>query len=63
MPYQSGDILLNDKYRLESLIGRGAFGEVYRATHRTLSNTVALKVLAPAEKVDLTFFAEQQELL
>jgi hypothetical protein len=32
MPYQPGDLLLNDKYHIESLIGRGAFGEVYHVT-------------------------------
>jgi eukaryotic-like serine/threonine-protein kinase len=31
MPYQPGEIIL-DKYRLEDLLGQGAFGEVYRVT-------------------------------
>ena len=35
MSFQSGEILF-DKYRIESLIGQGAFGEVYRVTHINL---------------------------
>ena len=44
MPYQPGDILL-DKYRIEALIGQGAFGEVYKVTHLGLKVPRALKVL------------------
>jgi len=45
MPYQPGDTLIN-KYRIESLIGRGAFAEVYRVTHLGLDVTRALKVFS-----------------
>jgi serine/threonine protein kinase len=34
-----------DKYRIEELVGRGAFGAVYRATHALLETTVAIKLL------------------
>lgn len=44
MSYQAGDILLN-KYRVESLVGRGAFGEVYHVVHQTLGVSRAVKVL------------------
>jgi eukaryotic-like serine/threonine-protein kinase len=44
MPYQPGEIIL-DKYRIEALIGQGAFGEVYRVTHLGLHVTRALKIL------------------
>jgi eukaryotic-like serine/threonine-protein kinase len=44
MPYQPGDTFLN-KYRIEALIGRGAFAEVYRAIHIDLKVARALKAL------------------
>ena len=44
MPYQPGDIIL-EKYRLEALIGQGAFGEVYRVTHISLNVPRAIKIM------------------
>jgi serine/threonine protein kinase/CheY-like chemotaxis protein len=40
--------LIGGKYRLESLIGSGAFGSVYRARHLDLDQLVAVKVLQTA---------------
>ena len=40
-----GTTLCNQKYRLERLIGRGAFAEVYLATHLRLQAPRALKIL------------------
>ena len=46
---------INDKYSIESAIGSGAAGAVYRATHRELRRTVALKVLHPHYQQDPHF--------
>ncbi len=39
--------VLDGKYRLESLIGTGGFGVVYKATHMQLQRQVAVKVFRP----------------
>jgi serine/threonine-protein kinase len=43
------DILLAGKYRLESLIGRGGMGSVWRAEHLGLHAPVAVKLLDQVE--------------
>jgi hypothetical protein len=51
-------------YRIESVIGRGATGVVYRAVQERLGRTVALKVLSPAlleeEGYEARFLRESQ---
>ncbi|MGP5021215.1 protein kinase domain-containing protein, partial [Glutamicibacter arilaitensis] len=39
--------LINDRYEIESLIGRGGMADVYLATDHVLSRKVAVKVLRP----------------
>ena len=36
MTLQPNDLILNGKYRIDALIGEGAFAQVYRATHLQL---------------------------
>ncbi|MBI4854378.1 MAG: protein kinase [Acidobacteria bacterium] len=40
--------VLDGKYRLEEKIGSGGFGSVYKATHLSLNNPVAIKVFCPS---------------
>ena len=59
--YKPGDILL-DKYRIEELIGEGAFAEVYLATHIELNVPRALNILRKeAPGVGSTEFEDFQE--
>jgi CheY-like chemotaxis protein len=44
--------VLGGRYRLESLIGGGSFGTVYRASHLELDRDVAVKVLAASAGTD-----------
>lgn len=39
--------VVNGRYRLEKVAGRGAFGIVYRATHLALNTPFAIKVIPP----------------
>lgn len=40
--------VLDEKYKLEEMIGTGGFGAVYKATHLTLKKPVAIKIFRPA---------------
>ncbi|MBX3219955.1 MAG: serine/threonine protein kinase [Labilithrix sp.] len=50
-----GRRIADGKYVIESLIGSGAAGAVYRATHRELRRTVAIKILHPHYQQDPHF--------
>ena len=45
------------EYRVESLVGVGGFGRVYRAVHPVIGKTVAVKVLSRRFSADATFVA------
>ena len=62
MSLQPGQHILDGKYRIEELIGMGAFGEVYRVTHLQLNIPRAIKVLrADAPGVGSTVFADYRK--
>jgi tRNA A-37 threonylcarbamoyl transferase component Bud32 len=47
-----GRVIGNGKYVLDSVIGTGAIGIVFKASHRDLGRTVAIKVLNPRYRDD-----------
>ncbi|KUM95242.1 serine/threonine protein kinase [Streptomyces cellostaticus] len=49
-------LLLADRYHLDEPLGRGAMGEVWRATDRTLDRAVAVKLLRTEEAADTERF-------
>jgi serine/threonine protein kinase len=54
---------LTNRYRIESLLGRGGMADVYRATDTMLDRTVAIKVLTDrAEDVRKRFLREAQAM-
>ncbi len=53
--------VLEGKYRIESLLGRGNFGAVYRATHLKLKRPVAVKVLRTSVGADRSTFARFEQ--
>ena len=63
--------LLEDKWAIMELLGRGAFGEVYRAHQLNLKRDVAIKILSPemlalfeenAEEIENTLHRFQREV-
>ena len=53
-PILHPDELVGARYRVDALLGRGGFGDVYRATHIGTHEKVALKVLRPELLADAT---------
>jgi serine/threonine-protein kinase len=50
-----GRVVAAGKYRIESLIGEGSAGAVYRGRHLALDKGLAIKVLHPRFRADNTF--------
>ena len=49
------NIVLDGKYRIDTLLGQGGMGAVYRATHLGTTRTVALKIIHPHFSQDPEF--------
>ncbi len=47
-------VVLDDRYRLDALIGEGGMGAVFRATHLSMDRRVAVKLLKPHLTSDTT---------
>jgi serine/threonine-protein kinase len=47
-------IVLDDRYRLDALVGEGGMGAVFRATHLSMDRRVAVKLLKPHLTSDAT---------
>ena len=63
MALSVGELVL-DRYVIESLIGQGGMGEVYRARHQTLGMPVAVKAVTGAASPELTArFTREAQLL
>ena len=58
MPTYPPNTILLDRYRIERLIGAGAFAEVYLATHLALHTHYALKILRKDAGLGSTLFAD-----
>jgi serine/threonine protein kinase len=52
-------VTLLDRYSIESVLGEGGMGAVYRATDTKLNRDVAIKVLPPAFAEDAARIALQ----
>ena len=53
----ANDVRLDDRYRLDALLGHGRFGTVYEAFDEELQRPCALRVLRRDERVDARTFA------
>jgi len=55
-------VVLDDRYRLDALIGEGGMGAVFRATHLSMDRRVAIKLLKPhltSDETQLKRFARE----
>ena len=61
MPYyQPGDVVLRD-YKIETFIGEGGFGEVYRARDLHLREQIALKILRHTSSMDDAYYERAKQ--
>ena len=50
-PFTVGDVIV-ERYRLDSILGKGAMGLVFAATQLTLHRKIALKLMLPEYSMD-----------
>jgi len=62
-PMLKAGIVVGERYRIESLIGRGGMAEVYRAYQPALSRPVAVKMMRGASAQDVRRFDQEAESL
>ena len=62
MTLQAGELVLG-RYRIESLLGRGGMGEVYRAQHERLGMAVAVKILTEVNDEMVRRFEREATLM
>lgn len=63
-PAAPSDSLVGDEYELEKKIGQGGMGVVYKAYHRSLRRTVALKIITAGglrDEIDIARFHIEAE--
>src|SRR5262249_31613388 len=55
--------VIDNKYRIDSLIGEGGMGKVFRVTHLQLNKTFALKLISAVNAKRLLRFKREAEAL
>jgi len=67
VPAEAESLVVADRYELETVVGRGGYGVVYRALDRHKNEPVAVKVLSPGAAADPSvverMVREQQAML
>ena len=62
MGLKAGDLVL-DRYVVEEMVGIGGMGEVYRARHKKLGMSVAIKTITDNSNPDLVKRFEREAML
>jgi eukaryotic-like serine/threonine-protein kinase len=63
LPQLTAGTTIDNKYRIDCLIGQGGMGKVFRVTHVHLSKVFALKLMNPGNQKRLSRFRREAEAL